>query len=127
MWHACGKYSLAALFARAEPQVFALYKQFEGLVRECGPVTVIPQKTRVVFQVRVRFAGAAPHKKYLECGFGFRTRHKSTRFFKIEQHAAHWFTHYYKLEHAEELDDEFESWVREAYAVGEQSTIGASP
>ncbi|MGH9972245.1 MAG: hypothetical protein ACREBG_31245 [Pyrinomonadaceae bacterium] len=44
------------------------------MVRACGPVRTIPQKTRVVFQVRVRFAGCYPRKSHLLCGFALPRR-----------------------------------------------------
>jgi len=123
MWHSCGKYSLEALFSRSEPHVFQLYQRFEALVKACGPVTVIPQKTRVAFQVRVRFAGAVPRKKYLECSFGFARRLEAPRFHKIEQYAPKWYGHYCRVDKEEDFDDEFMRWIREAYAVGEQAHL----
>jgi GNAT superfamily N-acetyltransferase len=123
MWHSCGQHSLEALFARSEPHVLRLYQRFEELVKACGPVTVIPQKTRVVFQVRVRFAGAVPRKSHLQCSFGFSRRRDHPRFYKIEQYAPRWYGHYCRIEKEEELDDEFESWVREAYEVGQQKHL----
>ena len=123
MWHSCGKYSLDALFARSEPHVFKLYKRFEQLTKTCGPITVIPQKSRVVFQVRVRFAGAVPRKSYLQCSFGFDRRRDNPRFYKIEKYAPRWFGHYCRVRREEELDEEFMSWIREAYTVGEQKHL----
>ena len=89
MWHSCGKYSLEALFARSEPHVLTLFKKFATMVRECGPVTMIPQKTRVVFMVRVRFAGAYPRRSYLLAGFALARKLKSPRIKKIEEYAPH--------------------------------------
>ncbi len=65
MWHSCGQYSLEAHFEKSEAHVFELYQRFEDLVKSIGPVTVIPQKTRISFQVRVRFAGCNVRKSYL--------------------------------------------------------------
>jgi hypothetical protein len=69
MWHSCGKFSLEDLFAHREPNVAKLFRQFAKMVRACGPVHMIPQKTRVVFQVRMRFAGVTPRKSHLICHF----------------------------------------------------------
>lgn len=123
MWHSCGKYSLEELFARSAPYVFQLYKKLEQLVQACGPVTIIPQRSRVVFQVRVRFAGAVPRKSHLLCSFGFSQRHNNTRFHKIEQYASHWYGHYCRIDKEEDLDDEFIAWLKEAYEVGEQKHL----
>jgi hypothetical protein len=125
LWHACGTFSLEALFARSEPHVFQLYQQFEHLVKACGPITVIPQKSRIAFQVRVRFAGAIPRKSYLQCSFGFRRRVEHPRFYKIEQYTPHWYGHHCRIERDEEFDEEFKKWIREAYAVGEQRHLAS--
>jgi hypothetical protein len=123
MWHSCGKFSLEALFARSEPRVFQLYKRFEQFVRSVGPVTVIPQKTRVVFQVRMRFAGAVPRKSYLLCHFIFSRRHDNPRFSKVNQYGPQSYEHLIRVEKMGDFDEEFVGWIREAYEVGEQKHL----
>jgi hypothetical protein len=86
MWHSCGKFSLRAHFARSVPHVYHLYRRVVQLVRACEPVTIIPQKTRIAFQVRVRFAGITPRKSYLRVGFWFAERRDHPRFFRIEKY-----------------------------------------
>jgi hypothetical protein len=122
-WHSCGKYSLDALFAHSDPHVFKLYEKFEELVKTCGPITVIPQKSRIAFQMRVRFAGAIPRKSHLQCSFGFNRRHDHLRFYKIEQYGPHWYGHHCRIEKEEEFDDEFMNWIHEAYEVGQQKHL----
>jgi hypothetical protein len=123
MWHSCGQYDLEALFARSEPHVLALFNRFAELVQSVGPVTIIPQKTRVVFQVRVRFAGAVPRKSALLCTFGFARRVESPRFEKIEKYAPKWYGHTIRVASESEFDAEFMDWIRESYAVGEQKHL----
>lgn len=123
MWHSCGRYSLEALFAQSEPRVRQIFDELAEMVRACGPVTVIPQKTRVVFQVRVRFLGCVPRKSYLLCNFEFAKRKKHPRFRKIETYAPRWHGHELRVDSEQELDAEVERWVREAYAVGEQKHL----
>ncbi|HKZ78243.1 MAG TPA: hypothetical protein VJ124_07945 [Pyrinomonadaceae bacterium] len=41
MWHACGRYSLASLFAKSDPHVIKLFRKFARMVRNCGPVRMI--------------------------------------------------------------------------------------
>jgi hypothetical protein len=84
---------------------------------------VIPQKSRIVFQVRVRFAGAVPRKSHLQCGFGFGRRVEHPRFYKIEQYAPRWFGHYCRVAREEDFDGDFTDWIREAYAVGQQKHL----
>ena len=120
MWHSCGKYTVQALFARSEPHVRELFRKFAKMVRECGPVTMIPQKTRVVFMVRVRFAGVYPRKSFLLVGLGLPRRIPSPRFTKIERYAAHFIGHMLEIHSEEDLDSELKGWLRKSYTVGEQ-------
>lgn len=63
IWHSCGRYRIADHFVVAQPVVRKLFNGVKALVRECGPVTVYAQKTRIVFMVRVRFAGVTVRKR----------------------------------------------------------------
>lgn len=123
MWHSCGKYSLEALFARCEPHVFPLFRKFHKMVRACGPVHVIPQKTRICFQVRVRFGGCVPRKSHLRCTLAFTRRVHHPRFVKIEKYVPHWYGHSFRVESENELDADVRRWIREAYKVGQQRRL----
>lgn len=123
MWHSCGKYSLKALFAGCEPHVFQLFKKFAAMVRACGPVRIIPQKTGIAFQVRVRFAGVSPRTSYLRGGFWFARRHHDPRFLKIETYGPRCHVHRFCIQSVEDLDADLKRWIREAYAVGEQKHL----
>ena len=122
IWHSCGKYSLETLFSTSEPHVFELFKKFSRMVRACGPVKIIPQKTRVAFQVRVRFAACYPRKAYLICGVGLPRKVNSPRFEKIEVYASKFVGHRFRISSESDLDSEVQGWIREAYRVGEQMT-----
>jgi hypothetical protein len=126
MWHSCGVHSLEELFARSDPHVLPLFNRFVELVQSVGPVTVIPQKTRVVMMVRVRFAGAMPRKSHFIASFGFARRRESPRFYKIEQYAPHWYGHYTRVASEADFDEEFMDWIRESYAVGEQKHLNST-
>jgi hypothetical protein len=123
MWHSCGRYSLKDLFARSEPHVFRIFKKYEKMVRACGPVTMIPQKTRVVFMVRVRHAGAYPRKNHLLCSFALPRRCNDPRFVKIEEYAPHFIGHYLPVYSLDELDKQVQGWLRESYAVGTREVL----
>ncbi len=58
MAHSCVTVPLDDLFARSTPLARAAFDGFVTLVRRCGKVEVIGQKTRIVIMARVRFAGA---------------------------------------------------------------------
>jgi hypothetical protein len=123
LWHSCGKHTLEELFARSEPQVLRLFKKFAKMVRACGPVRMIPQKTRVVFQVRVRFAGAYPRKSYFLAGFALPYRAEDPRFVKIENYAPHFQGHLFRVASEADLDSKVQRWLKESYRVGAQDFL----
>jgi len=123
MSHSCGRYSLKALFARSEPWVFRLFRKFERMVRACGPVKMIPQKTRAVFLTRVRFAAVYPRKSGLLCSIALPRVHRDPRFREITRYAKHFVTHIMLVERENQLDRQVQSWLKESYAVGEQRQV----
>ena len=123
LWHSCGKYTLEELFARSEPHVLPLFKKFAKMVRACGPVRMIPQKTRVAFQVRVRFAGAYPRKSYFLGAIALPYRSADPRFVKIENYAPHFQGHFFRVDSEADLDQQVQSWLHESYQVGAQSFV----
>ena|SRR6185503_2856930 len=123
MWHSCGKYSLEALFARSEPEVFKLFKKFAKMVQKVGPVRMIPQKTRVVFQVRVRFAGCYPRKSFLVCSVALPRKVANPRFEKIVGYTRQFVGHQFRVCSEADLDAEVQGWLRDAYRVGAQEKL----
>lgn len=124
-WHSCGRFSLEHLFSRSDPHVFRIYQKFAGMVETCGPVTIIPQKTRVTFQVRMRFISLYPRKSCLIGAFVFARRHDHPRFYKIESLSPRNHLHHFRLESEDELDSNFAARIAEAYTVGEQRHLSA--
>ena len=96
-WHACGSFEIEALFARRLPVVRRLYDRFLEIVHESGPVTVIPQKTRIALQVRMRFAALMPQKDALKGHLVLARRCTSERFEKIETYSPRNHVHVFRL------------------------------
>jgi hypothetical protein len=84
---------------------------------------MIPQKTRVVFQARMRFAGATPRKSHLICHFVLPRRIDHERFHKIETFNPRCHAHYLRISEEAELDVDVAGWLKEAYEVGEQKHL----
>jgi hypothetical protein len=84
---------------------------------------MIPQKTRVVFQIRVRFAGAYPRKSHLLCGVALRRRVSHPRLVKYTYYGPNWHGHLFRIESEGQLDRRIKSWLREAYEVGAQKHL----
>jgi transposase-like protein len=51
--HFCSSYTLREHLTGKSPSAVALFRQFAKLVKRCGPVRVVPEKTRIAFQVRM--------------------------------------------------------------------------
>ena len=120
MWHSCGKFSLDDLFPRSEPHVLKLFHKYANMVRACGPVHMIPQRTRVVFQVRMRFAGATPHRSHLLCHFILPRKIENGCFHRIETFNPRCHAHYLRVDEEADLDAEIARHLKHAYAVGQQ-------
>jgi Domain of unknown function (DUF5655) len=120
LWHSCEIHTLEEHFQRTEPHVIETYRAYEAAVRAIGPVEVVPQKSRVVFMVRMRFAGCTFAKRWLNARFLLTRRIDSPRIVKVEQFGPRSFGHHLRLSSPEDVDDELKAWLVEAYAVGEQ-------
>src|SRR5260370_24085028 len=123
MWHSCGKFSLENLFSRSGPHVLKIFRKFAKIVGSCDRSRMIPEKTRVVLQVRMRFAGATPRKSHLTCHFILPRKIDNHRFHKIETFNPRCHAHHLHVSSEAELDAEIGSWLNEAYAVGQQKHL----
>jgi len=119
-WHSCGHFSLDDLFARCEPPVRTLFDRFVELVEDCGPVTIIPQRTRVAFQTRMRFAAIMPHKRYLRGHLVLGRRREESCFDRIQRYSPRNHVHEFRLDSEKQLTEAFQDCLREAYGVGQQ-------
>jgi Domain of unknown function (DUF5655) len=91
------------------------------MVKACGRSTMIPQKTRVVFMMRMRFAGASVGKTHLRVGLILeRLLPTDSRLHKTETFGPYSHAHYFRIDRAAQLDATFQRWVREAYDSGTQ-------
>ena len=119
-WHSCGSFSLDELFAKAKPETRALFDRFSEAVRSLGPVTIIPQKSRVAFQVRMRFAAITPRSRFLRGHLVLARRRPEPFFERITSYSPKSHVHEFRLDAEEQLSTEFMDCLKEAYSVGEQ-------
>jgi Domain of unknown function (DUF5655) len=128
MWHGCGDYSLEAFLAGKSERARALFDGFSEPAHWCGPVTVVPTKTRVAFMVRVRFCGVERlSSRSLGIGIGLPYALHSPRVRKMERLGPAWHVHYLTIRSLEELDDELRGWLCDAYRLmGEQRRFDVS-
>jgi hypothetical protein len=118
--HFCSHYTLRERLAGKSPSAIALFRDFEKLVKRCGPVRVVPEKTRIAFQVRMSFAAVSLRRDRIVGHVVLARRLENPRFTKIEYISPRNHVHSFCFYSREELDREVLAWLREAYRVGQQ-------
>jgi hypothetical protein len=121
--HFCGKHSLDTHFDGKDAGVRRLFQAFLALLRRFGPVTVLPEKTRIAFQARMSFAALSVRRTYLVGHFVLARRLEHPRFLGIQTISPRNHVHRFRLQELTELDEEFSAWACEAYAVGQQKHL----
>ncbi|HEV7921712.1 MAG TPA: DUF5655 domain-containing protein [Thermoanaerobaculia bacterium] len=124
--HSCGTVgALDAHFARRPPAVRELFDAFVARVRAIGPVTILPEKTRIAFHVRMSFAMVMPRHDALVGHLVLARRVDDPRLHKIETFSPRNHVHHFRVRSVAEIDAIAE-WIAEAYAVSEQKHLGAT-
>jgi Domain of unknown function (DUF5655) len=118
--HACGRHDLAHHFRGKDPAIRTLFDAVRRAISACGPVTVLPEKTRIAFQVRMSFAQVTPRRRWLDGHVVLARRLSHPRFRRIDTISPGNHVHHFRLVSRAEIDAEFRRWLREAYAVGAQ-------
>ena len=121
--HTCGLHDLEHHFTGREPVVREIYERVVTVVRSLGPVIILPEKTRIAFQVRMSFAQVTPRRRWVDGHVVLARRLEHPRFRRVETFSPRNHLHAFRLEQPADVDDTFTSWIREAYAVGEQRQI----
>ncbi|MBI3669515.1 MAG: hypothetical protein HY237_07030 [Acidobacteria bacterium] len=123
MWHACARHTVAEHFARRDPKLKLLFDGLLGLLKRCGPVRIVPGKTGIAFQVRMRFGGVVVRKNCLLAGFILPRRLDHPRIKKLDAYTPRAYGHHVEIRSPDDLDDELAGWLRESYRVGQQLDV----
>ena len=118
--HACGRYTLAAHFKNKSANVRPIFDRLLSVAKKNGPVTVLPEKTRIAFQVRMSFAAFVIRKDWVDGHVILARRFEHPRFRRIETFSPRNHLHAFRFANVDEVDDEVAAWFVEAYRVGEQ-------
>jgi hypothetical protein len=127
IWHSCVVVSLDEHLARVPPEIVDVYRRFEAMVRDIGPITVAPVKTRIAFIGRMRFGGCRLQQRAVAAAFILRRRIESPRFDRVEGYGPRSFGYYLKLKTPDDVDAELRGWFEEAYLVGQQEPTPLEP
>jgi hypothetical protein len=125
--HACGRYPLAAHFAGKPEIVRAIFDRLLALAKKNGPVVVLPEKTRIAFQVRMSFAAFVIRRNWVDGHVVLARRLENPRFRRIETFSPRNHLHAFRFENVSEIDADVAAWLAEAYRVGEQRHLLSRP
>ena len=117
LWHSCGRFPLARHFTGKPAALKATFRRWVAIARACGPVTVYAQKTRIVLQARVRFAGAVVRAQWLDAALWLRRRVDHPRVARIEDYGRLGFGVHFRLTAPADIDRRIVGLMREAYAA----------
>ena len=118
--HACGRYTLASHFVGKPKAVRAIFDKLLLVAKKSGAVTVLPEKTRIAFQVRMSFAAFVIRQNWVDGHVVLARRFEHPRFRRIESFSPRNHLHAFRFTSVDEIDDDVVAWFAEAYCVGEQ-------
>jgi hypothetical protein len=118
--HFCGRYTLREHLRGRTPEALRIFRAFVKMACRCGHVLVLPEKTRIAFQVRMSFAAVSFRRNGLNGHLVLASRVENPRFVRIETISLRNHVHHFRLRSLDELDAEFARLLGAAYRVGEQ-------
>ncbi len=121
--HACGRHRLADHFAGKDAEARRIFRALRALLTSFGPLKVLPEKTRIAFQVRMSFAAVSVRRTYLVGHLVLARRTPHRHFTRIETISPRNHVHAFRLDSADDLDADFAALARAAYAVGRQEHL----
>jgi hypothetical protein len=124
--HACGRHGIETHFEGKSAKVRAIYDAFLAMLELSGPVVVLPEKTRIAFQVRMSFAQLTIRRHWVLGHFVLARRVDDPLFTKVETISPRNHVHHFRLDGPEEVD-RLSHYSREAYAVGRQEHLSSNP
>lgn len=118
LWHSCGRYSVADHFKGKPAVLRRTFDAYVAAARTHGRVTVYAQKTRIVFQQRVRFAGVVVRKDWVEATMWLRHRVSHPLLIRTESFGQLGFGLHFRLSDPQDIDQAMIDLLGEAYEVG---------
>ncbi len=106
-------------------EVRATFDAILEAVAGMGPVTILPEKTRIALHARMSFAAFMPRRHWLNGHMVLARQINSPRFTRVETFSPRNVLHAFRLDVPAEVDQEFIRWLAEAYDVGMQRHLGS--
>jgi len=121
--HFCGRYTLSRHFEGKTAEAKHLFEELVRLIKTCGRVTILPEKTRIAFATRMSFAAVSIQKSSLSGHLVLAERHDSPVFRKIQTISPRNHVHCFKIARMEDFTHEFLAFLPLSYAVGQQKHL----
>lgn len=122
IWHSCGRYRLADHFKGKPQTVRETFDRLVEVARSYGPTTMHAQKTRIVLQGRVRFAGVVVKKNWLDAGVWLKKEVSHPRLVRTESYGKLGYGHHFLLFTPADIDDALVKLIGQAYVIGQQES-----
>ena len=123
--HTCARIERATLalhFNDKPRETRRLFDAFAAVVKSNGPVIVLPEKTRIAFQVRMSFAMLMPRRGYLRGHLVLARRCEHPCFSKVETYSPRNHVHQFELRDESQLKT-LAPFIAAAYRVGRQEHL----
>jgi hypothetical protein len=121
--HACARHALGPHFEGKSAKVRAIYDAFAAMLEGFGPVAILPEKTRIAFQVRMSFAQLTVRREWVLGHLVLARRLDDPLFTRVETFSARNHLHAFRLDDPAEVEA-LKDYAEEAYAVGRQDHLG---
>jgi predicted transport protein/predicted RNA-binding Zn-ribbon protein involved in translation (DUF1610 family) len=121
--HACARYTEAERLAGKSEHAVWLYRRVVKMLRECGPVRIVPGKTRIAFQARMRFGGVVVQRNALRLAFLLTRPVEHPRIAGVTAYNPRTFGHTVVIRNADDLDAQLHAWLAESFRVGQQAHL----
>jgi Domain of unknown function (DUF5655) len=116
--------SLESHFAPRPARIRDIFDRVVEVASRSGPVTVLPEQTRIALAARMSFCALMPRQAWLDGHVVLARRLEAPRFRRIESFGPRNHLHAFRLASVEEVDAEVAAWLAEAYEVGMQRHLG---
>jgi hypothetical protein len=121
--HACGTHNLESHFAGKLPVIREIFDHFVTTLRQNGPVIVLPERTRIAFQVRMSFAQLTPKRNWVDGHLVLARRVESPMFTRVESFSPRNHLHAFRLVTPADVTPALGKLMAEAYLVGDQQHL----
>lgn len=121
--HACARHQLEPHFHGKLPVIREIFDHFLATLRKNGPVIVLPERTRIAFQVRMSFAQLTPKQNWVDGHLVLARRVEAPLFTRVESFSPRNHLHAFRLVTPTDVTPELRKLMAEAYKVGEQQHL----